>query len=931
MACVIGIQSPIRWSLISLRAATHFVAQVVQLGLMRRRRKPLFQLSLLSPHQTLIRWTAFLEVTMRNIAKLFLLEMIFSLALNGCGTNPSPAITITVPAAITVSPTLTQTRILPTQTLTPLPKGKTIVVTSAGEYGAGTLRQALQEARPGDTITFDPGVFPPKNPTTIALSSPLPEINQGNLTLDASNAGVILEGSSVQEASINVLTISSNGNNIRGLQIVDFPGTGIALVGGASNNVIGGDHNIGMGIMGQGNLVSGNKDTGIGLWGDSNNNLIIGNYVGTDISGTKAWGNANGIHLNGAYDNQVTSNVVSGNSGYGIELCCTTSTHDNILSGNRVGTDPSGQAPLGNLSAGVAIHDGASRNTIGPDNIIANNHESGIIIFANSSGNTITRNSIYNNGTLGIELYEDGNALLAIPLILDFDINKGIVTGWGCPNCSVEIFSDQAAEGAHYEGKAEANNAGAFELSKDSPFAGPNLTAISTDPNGNSSGFSLPTTGMHKSMFLQVGNDLPKIPFWSLPSAEIADNRIGAVAGWPQNCDEQLLADEIFAIGAKRYKVSLSEAEPESHLGGKLVVVDWTKPEFTISPGQENCITALLDNGMSITYILSFWDKADHPDGWQPAISRFRTQEEIQQYLTYVHFIVHHFRGRIQYYEIWNEPNNQSPLQWIQVDDYINLVKQTIPVIREEDPKAKVVVGGVVLQHPEDQDYLFTILKSDVMLMADVVSWHAMFGVSPEHNAQYYYGYPALVQRIKDEAVAHGFLGEYWADELIWRDPDCFWCYPGDPLYSNIVAAKYHARGIVIQLGLDLAAQVTGNSRLRKTSFFTIGNLNTVMAGNKPINLPVTIQSEATYARTYSFSLPNGDNLIALWNDNIAVDDDPGVSSSITISGFTGWKASGIDVLNGYEQELFTNNENGNLIISSFLLKDYPIIIRLFK
>jgi hypothetical protein len=53
-ACVIGLQTPKRWPMVPWRAAYHFVAQVVQLGLMRRRCLPLFQLSHLSPHQTLI-------------------------------------------------------------------------------------------------------------------------------------------------------------------------------------------------------------------------------------------------------------------------------------------------------------------------------------------------------------------------------------------------------------------------------------------------------------------------------------------------------------------------------------------------------------------------------------------------------------------------------------------------------------------------------------------------------------------------------------------------------------------------------------------------------------------------------------------------------------------------------------------------------------
>jgi len=216
-----------------------------------------------------------------------------------------------------------------------------------------------------------------------------------------------------------------------------------------------------------------------------------------------------------------------------------------------------------------------------------------------------------------------------------------------------------------------------------------------------------------------------------------------------------------------------------------------------------------------------------------------------------------------------------------------------------------------------------------LMELVDVVSWHAMFGVSPESSIEYYYGYFGIVQSIKMEAEAQGFKGEYWADELIWRDPDCYWCYPGDPLYSNIVSAKYHARGIITQLGMGLNTQVTGNSSVRPNMFTAIKNLATLMAGNKPLDLPMEIQSTATLVKSYGFSMPDGNRVLAIWNDGVAIDSDPGIPSTIILTDLVGWKATGIDVLIGLQQDLITINENGDLIIRDFYLKDYPLIILL--
>ena len=110
---------------------------------------------------------------------------------------------------------------------------RTIVVTSTADNGPGSLRQALLVAQSDDNITFDPVVFPPTAPVTITIISELPHIRQGNLTVDASDAGVILDGSSVSCTWLPGVEIVSDGNTIRGLQISNFSGTGITLSGGA--------------------------------------------------------------------------------------------------------------------------------------------------------------------------------------------------------------------------------------------------------------------------------------------------------------------------------------------------------------------------------------------------------------------------------------------------------------------------------------------------------------------------------------------------------------------------------------------------------------------------------------------------------------------------------------------------------------------------
>lgn len=77
----------------------------------------------------------------------------------------------------------------------------TIIVSNTNDDGPGSFRNALLTAQPGTRIEFDPEVFPLEDPQVIYLTEELPAITQGNLVIDASNAGVILDGRLVDVTS----------------------------------------------------------------------------------------------------------------------------------------------------------------------------------------------------------------------------------------------------------------------------------------------------------------------------------------------------------------------------------------------------------------------------------------------------------------------------------------------------------------------------------------------------------------------------------------------------------------------------------------------------------------------------------------------------------------------------------------------------------
>ena len=145
-------------------------------------------------------------------------------------------------------------------------------------------------------------------------------------------------------------------------------------------------------------------------------NVVEGNKIGTNADGTSAIPNGHGISINSARYNTVAGNLISGNSFHGILISNDVEalSTGNIVQGNYIGTDVTGTTPLGNGNHGVEIREGASDNTIGPGNVISGNGANGVFIKRNAGAeNLILGNLIGTNaaGTASIGNNEAGIVL----------------------------------------------------------------------------------------------------------------------------------------------------------------------------------------------------------------------------------------------------------------------------------------------------------------------------------------------------------------------------------------------------------------------------------------------------------------------------------------------------------------------------------------
>lgn len=175
--------------------------------------------------------------------------------------------------------------------------------------------------------------------------------------------------------------------------------------GDASGNVVGGT------TPAARNIISGNTDLDVNVSG--NDNRIQGNYIGTDRSGTKDLGNdGDGVRVFSASGTTAaTRNVISGlgslNFGSGIRI---EDAHGTKVLGNRIGTTADDTAPLGNGLNGVSISGDSTNNLIGDgtaggSNTIAFNGRDGVdVADSTATGSRISRNSIFSNTGLGIDL-----------------------------------------------------------------------------------------------------------------------------------------------------------------------------------------------------------------------------------------------------------------------------------------------------------------------------------------------------------------------------------------------------------------------------------------------------------------------------------------------------------------------------------------------
>jgi hypothetical protein len=317
---------------------------------------------------------------------------------------------------------------------------------------------------------------------------------------------------------------TDNGNGGNGILLQDTFGVQIGDLSAATRNVVSGNNQDGIKVIGA-NAVS---------------NTIVNNFIGTNISGDAPLGNSlSGVALTdgcGLNVDFITSspnkvgmpgapNLISGN-GWGVFIGFG-SASKNVVQSNYIGSNLGGNLDLGNSNEGVYLGNSSFDNLIGGTganeaNLIAFNNRNGIY-QDDGARNAYRRNRVFSNDLMGIEIVPqsgvnpndnlDGdtgpNGLLNYPVITYVLALSSLTNVKGTYNSApdqtytLEFFGNSSVdatgygEGRNFLGAVQVTTNASGNATFDATFStalsavGSWVTATATDSTNNTSEYSL--------------------------------------------------------------------------------------------------------------------------------------------------------------------------------------------------------------------------------------------------------------------------------------------------------------------------------------------------------------------------------------------------------------------------------------------------------
>ncbi|HXI53292.1 MAG TPA: Calx-beta domain-containing protein, partial [Candidatus Saccharimonadales bacterium] len=387
----------------------------------------------------------------------------------------------------------------------------TFPVTSTADSGAGSLRQAILSANltPGiHVIQFD---LPSAAGRTITLRSELPALIHP-VTIDgysqpgasAGRPAIQLNGSEAPAAA--GLILRGGRSAVRGLVLSSFAGAAVRLE-------------------------------------DNGGDVVEGNFIGTDPSGTNSAPNGLGIFIGTNCSqntiggtNAASRNLISGNQGSGILIA--SGANGNVIQGNFIGTSADGASALGNTGPGIELRD-APGNTVGGTerqarNLISANGADGIRVTGPASrGTVIQQNWIGLDASGAVALANGGHGVALLE-------TEQVTLGGTEPEAG-NVIAGNLGSGIWLEGAGHVVQANRVGTDATGRFRRPNAVGVTARGTGHTLGGSIEARNVISGnagdgLVLEASNTVVQANYVGVDStgnAELGNGQSGIVLQGP--------------------------------------------------------------------------------------------------------------------------------------------------------------------------------------------------------------------------------------------------------------------------------------------------------------------------------------------------------------------------------------------------------------
>lgn len=203
-------------------------------------------------------------------------------------------------------------------------------------------------------------------------------------------------------------------------------------------------------------------------------------------------------------------------------------------------------------------------------------------------------------------------------------------------------------------------------------------------------------------------------------------------------------------------------------------------------------------------YDLEIIARLDNPPAWSRAVGNadgwtLAPPDNLEDYGDFVHAVVDRYRGRIRYYQIWNEPNIYP--EWgdqpVDPEAYVDLLRIAYQRAKEADPNCVVIAAGLAQTTEMGPRNLSDLVYLERMYAAGAQGYFDIMGAmvyglwtgpldrrtSPDRTNF------ARVELLREIMVAHGDAGiPIWATEVGWNALPAD--FAGTAVYGRVTEEK---------------------------------------------------------------------------------------------------------------------------------------------